>query len=140
MKIRALVFDDEELIRLLLKTILEDRGYEVFAFSGPGVCPMYINPEFHCKGNGQCADIILSDVKMPHASGIDLLKKLDKNGCRVKNRALVSGSWTDADINRAKELNCKIFEKPFIIQEIEEWLDRCERSIDSNRILSNCFQ
>jgi CheY-like chemotaxis protein len=137
MKIRALIFDDDALILALLKEVLERRGYEVFTFSEPGVCPLYKNAEGICTGDHQCADIILSDIRMPNVSGIDLIEKLDKSGCKVKHRALISGSWTPSELAQAKELNCKMFDKPFKIEQLENWLDECEKSIDPNRILSN---
>ncbi len=139
MKTRAFVFDDDELIRSLLKSILENRGYEVFTFSEPGVCPLYQKAECDCIDGQQCADIILSDIRMPNISGIGLIEKLDKNGCKVKNRALISGSWTPSELNQAKDLNCKIFKKPFKMEELEDWLDDCEKTIDPNRVLHNRF-
>ncbi len=140
MKIRALVFDDDDLIRSLLKTIFEDRGYEVFAYSIPGACPLYRNPEFYCKEDNECADIIISDLRMPNDSGVDLIEKLRKKGCKVKNIALMSGYWTQPSMHRAEEFGCKVFNKPFSMEEIEAWLDVCEKSIDPNRVLSNWFQ
>lgn len=137
MKIRALVFDDDEMMLNLLKEILEARNYEVYTFREPEVCPLYKNAECLCKDGTLCTDIILSDIRMPKISGIDLIEKLDNLGCKVKNRALISGSWTESGLKKAKEMKCKIFNKPFKIEELEAWLYECEKSIDPYRILSD---
>lgn len=140
MKIRAMVFDDEKLIRLMLLEVLKNRGYDVLTFSEPGMCTLYQKPECGCENNQSCADIIISDIKMPNASGLEFVDKLLKGGCKIKNIALMSGYWSDTDIQRAKELGCKTFEKPFPIKKMEEWLDECEKKIDPNRVLSDWFQ
>ncbi len=42
MKLRALVFEDEQGLRDVLVRILKRRGYEVVAFEHPGLCPVHI--------------------------------------------------------------------------------------------------
>ena len=41
---RVLIFDENEVLSLTLKQILDERGYEVFTFSDRGVCPLFL----HC--------------------------------------------------------------------------------------------
>ena len=52
----------------------------------------------------------------------------------------MSGGWTESDLQRAHELGCKTFEKPFPFYEFFEWLDEVERKIESTRELRNWFQ
>jgi hypothetical protein len=38
----------------------------------------------------------------------------------------MSGGWTSATLERARALECQIFEKPFKIPELGRWLDECK--------------
>src|ERR1700689_5163157 len=65
---RVLVVDDEENIRLVLRTLLKKHGYEVeVADSGESALAMVdvFGP-----------DVILTDVRMPKMGGLDLLATL----------------------------------------------------------------
>ena len=57
----------------------------------------------------------------------------------IKMMALMSGRWTDSSRRFAEELECKVFSKPFDINELQEWLDECKEEIDKDRILSDWF-
>ena len=65
------------------------------------------------------------------------LKYLLDKGCKVKFRALMSANWDEFDVHDAKNLGCKIFCKPFNIEELLSWLDNCRQKIDAKRVLSN---
>jgi len=41
MKIRAIVLDDEKIIRKMFSCIPSNRGYEVLSFEDPSKCPLY---------------------------------------------------------------------------------------------------
>jgi CheY-like chemotaxis protein len=137
MKLRALVLDDNDIIRSLLSTILMKRGYEVRSFSDPGSCPLFTSHECFCTASEACTDIILSDVRMPHVSGLEFVSKLLKNGCKAKNIAFISGSWTEEEYKLARELGCKTFQKPFDINKLEGWFDECEKNVEPDRVLTN---
>src|SRR6478736_6307538 len=65
---RVLVVDDEENIRLVLKTLLKRHGYEVeVADSGESALALV---------DGFGPDVILTDVRMPKMNGLDLLATL----------------------------------------------------------------
>jgi DNA-binding NtrC family response regulator len=139
MKKRAFILDDQRLMSELLKQILEDRGYEVLSFSDPRDCPLFNKGICHCTDGQICGDIIISDINMPNNHGLDLIERQKKSGCKIKNIALMSGFWTGSDLRKAEKLGCKVFHKPFTIDEIEEWLDDCAKRIDPNRDLTDWF-
>ena len=140
MKKRAFVFDDEEAIRHILGVILNARGYEVLDFSDPGLCPLYHATECRCSQDQACGDLIISDINMPNIDGLEFVKRQKEIGCKIENLALMSGAWSAADLECARQLNCTIFHKPFTMEEIEEWLDSCEESINSDRVLTDWFK
>ena len=65
---RVLVVDDEENIRLVLKTLLKRHGYEVETADG-GESALALVDSFG-------PDVILTDVRMPKMGGLDLLATL----------------------------------------------------------------
>lgn len=133
MKIRALVFEDEASVRGLLNHVLKSRGYEVVDFEDPSQCALSQNDA--CVN--ACADILISDVRMPRISGLDFVEMQRSRGCPLRNVALISGDWNTADVERAKAAGCAVIRKPFTISELTDWLDTCEKDIDPERVLSD---
>lgn len=126
MKVRAVIFEDDDHVRAMLERALARRRYEVLSYptprnfcaSGAGVCM--------CGPNEACADIVISDVMMPLETGIEFMQRQRTKGCHVGHVALLSGFWTTAAIDTAHRLGCEVFEKPFGIDTLTAWLDRCE--------------
>ena len=134
LRVRSLVFDDDEAVRALLVWILESRGHEVFAFDHPSLCD-----QCRCYSDERCADIIVSDVGMPRHTGVEFLENQARRGCRARFAALMSGGWSEDDLQRADGLDCKVFRKPLDLDAVGEWLDECERRIDPGRMLTPWF-
>ena len=63
-----LIVDDEEALREGLGRVLEDEGYKVIA-AGSGEQALAMLPNHH-------VDLILTDIRMPGMSGLELLKKV----------------------------------------------------------------
>jgi DNA-binding response OmpR family regulator len=137
MKPRVLIFDENEAISSTLKKILDGRGYDVFTFSDRGICPL-LHPSDHIRmSDSVCSDIIISDLYMPTIDGLKLIKDRIDKGCKVKFRALMSTTWSDADWQYARKLGCRLFRKPFDLKEMLEWFDDCAKKIDTERKLFN---
>lgn len=69
-KIKILIVDDEEMILILLKELLELEGYKVHTLKDPHAAADYfkkISP-----------DITILDINMPDLNGIELLRRLKK--------------------------------------------------------------
>jgi len=128
-KFRVILLDDNEGIRNTLSEILASRGYEVFAFSNPAICPLQIVPECRCNANQTCTDIIVSDIDMPNMTGLSFIENQKKKGCKCQHIVLMSGNWEEQDLLRAHELGCKTYSKPFTFQEFYEWLDEGLRDV-----------
>lgn len=139
-RIRALVFDDDQVVRELLSSVLLRRGYEVYAFSEPGVCPLVSERQCPCPARYSCADIIITDLNMPNMTGLDLIENQIDRGCKVRNLAVLSGDWSDHEVKRASQLGCMTFSKPLRVAELNEWLNQCEKGIDPERKLWNWFR
>ena len=136
---RILIFDDSEEIRSLLYEFFNRRGYEVFSFPNPGVCPISHEKICPCPTGEACSDFILSDLNMPVQQGIDFLEVQIREGCQCKNMTLMSGDFTENDVLRAKSIGLMLLRKPFGITEILEWIESIEKSIDPDRKLSDWF-
>jgi DNA-binding response OmpR family regulator len=126
-KRRAIIFDDDPLVLSMFESFLKLRGYEVFSFSEPVVCPIFGHNEGHCRNEDPCADVMISDFRMPGMNGLELLQRQRERGCRldIRNKAIISGvhyGW-DAKI---EQLGCAFFRKPCHLAELSEWIRSCE--------------
>jgi len=135
MRRRAVIFDDNDLIRFALRTLLDRRGYEVFTFPEPGLCPLHVIRECACPANTCCADLIISDVNMIGVNGIDFVEQMIEKGCRRPYFGLMSACFSTADLVRASKLGCALFTKPLDMDRVTAWVAEVERSIPSERIL-----
>jgi two-component system nitrogen regulation response regulator NtrX len=104
MKGRILVVDDEESIRGTLRLILEYEGYE-YLEAADGRSALSVN--------GECQpDLILLDIKMPGMDGLELLRRLNKEGGHSQV-VVISGHGTIATAVEATKLGAFDFlEKP----------------------------
>jgi len=138
-QMRALIFDDNLEIRHLLEILLKSRGYDVFTYRDPSLCPLQHSHDCQCGRNQVCADILITDIDMPNVSGLDFINDQLQKGCKIPNIAIMSGRWSEANMKRAKDLGCAVFEKPFALSAVKDWLDKCEKQNNLSKDLSNWF-
>ena len=114
---RILVVDDEMIIRTLLQDILTEAKFFVDIAASPN--------EALQKLHNDCYDLMISDIKMPGMSGIDLLKaakRIDEN----LHIIMVTGHATaDTAINALRFGAYDYVKKPFAIEELINVVERC---------------
>jgi len=124
----AVVIDDLELLRTLMIEILEDRGYQVTSF--PELHDFSCFRECHCQNSAETPplDLLITSNRLFPISGIEFVERLQAKNCKqfARNRAILSGSWTEPEKAKAKQLGCQPFEKPFRLETLHAWLDKCE--------------
>jgi DNA-binding NtrC family response regulator len=110
---RILVIDDDNQARRMLRQVLERAGYEVIeARNGrEGVQRYQAAP----------TDLIITDVLMPGAEGIEAIYELRRERTEVKIIAISGGGYMGAltflEI-AARAGACRTFEKPFALREL----------------------
>ena len=137
MRHRAVIFEDDALIRFTLWKLFDDRGYEVITFPEPGMCSLSVVRECPCPAQTTCTDLIISDVNMSGTNGIDFVEGLIQKGCRQRHIAIMSGNFSEADLTRASRIGCTLFSKPLAMEALTAWIEEAERSIPPERKLFN---
>ena len=135
MKLRILLFEDDDGIREMLQKTLQHLDCEVHGYAHPGLCPLVADEPCPCEAQRLCADAILSDLNMPVMSGLDLVARLQKRGCHVPRHLLVSGNWTEDEEAQARQMGCEVIEKPFNMPALVDWVAQCRQTTDPGRIL-----
>jgi len=122
-KRRALVFDDEPDIRQMFHLLLECRGFEVHTFEDPSEYCNLSRVGCSLATGMSCADVIISDLRMPRVDGLQFMQAIADKHCRIPVRALMSGYWSAESLKRARQLGCHTFAKPMKVDSIFRWLD-----------------
>ena len=106
-----LIIDDEEIIRALLRSVLEGAGYEVTeAANGRIGLELYRqNPR----------DLVITDILMPELNGLDMLLELTREFLRARVIA-ISGAGEEKNVlDIAKLLGARqTFQKPFSVSKL----------------------
>jgi CheY-like chemotaxis protein len=88
-----------------------------------------------------CADIVITDFRMPQQNGIELLSWQRQCGCtiNVRNIAIVSGNMPEDCLPYAYEVAGMFFNKPFSLEELGAWAMECISRTDLTLPLSSYF-
>jgi CheY-like chemotaxis protein len=110
---KAMILEDDPVIRTLLGKVLSLDGYEVDSYSNPANCPLFADESCPCSQKGACPDLIISDYDMPTASGLDFSEHLKRKQCKCKNIAVISGGWDEDELQSVLPSGLSAFAKPF---------------------------
>ena len=124
-KARVCVVDDDASVRDALHTILQDVGYDVAALDSSVAFleSLAAGPEPSC---------ILSDVRMPEMSGLDLLKTLSNRGIKAPIILITGFADVPMAVEAMKAGAADFIEKPFapdrIVSAVAAALERSSTS------------
>ena len=114
--------EDEEAVRQLARRTLQSQGYNVLE-AGDGVAALKL-----CQRHLPSIDIVVTDVVMPHLSGVDLVQRL--KAVRPHLKVLYMSGYTDSTVVRhgMEETEVNYLQKPFtpdvLRRKVRELLDR----------------
>jgi DNA-binding NtrC family response regulator len=119
----VLLVDDEPIVLKRLKPALEKSGYYVETFEdGRSAMQRLEEKDF---------DIVVTDVRMPHLDGIELLEKVNSRAKKIKV-ILITGYAT---IEVAREALVKgafdFIAKPFKPNDLREVITKAARSLEN---------
>jgi len=130
MKSRILVVDDEESIREFLEIMLKKEGYEVtLAEDGQKAKDLLTKKSF---------DMIISDLQMPHVTGIELLKHVKDSYPDTVFMLITAFGTTETAVEAMKMGAYDYLTKPFKIDEVRMNIQNALRSKNlevENRVL-----
>ncbi len=93
-KLRIVIADDEAIIRLDLRKMLEDIGYDVVGEAADGVQAVEVTKAYR-------PDVVILDIKMPEMDGIDAAKIITEQKIAP---VLLLTAYSQIDlVNRAKD-------------------------------------
>jgi DNA-binding NtrC family response regulator len=123
-KLELLVVDDEPIVGRRLKSALEKYGYEVETFeTGQAAIQRLKEKPF---------DIVVSDVRMEDADGLEVLEAVKQSSSRTKT-ILITGYAT---VELAREALAKgafdFLAKPFQPRDLKEMIEKASKELETS--------
>ena len=126
---RILVVDDEEIVRNLLERTLGGKGYAVETVEDGNAALEKVKKDSF--------NLLITDLKMPKISGIDVLRELKKTNPYVEVIIITGYPTIDSAVEAIKIGAFDFICKPFDMQAI---ISTIERSLEKQKFNINHFQ
>jgi DNA-binding response OmpR family regulator len=115
---RVLLAEDSTDVRELLKTALELDGYEVIGFPDGTSLVDYLGDALRPHADTAVPDIIITDIRMPGFSGIDVLAALRRADLQVPVILITAFGNEEIDAEARRLGAAGLFAKPFDIDDL----------------------
>lgn len=122
---RILVVDDEPLKRITLQIELSEHGYEVYEAADARAARQVFD--------NKPIDVVVTDVRMPGVSGLDLLSEFKQSHPEVEVILMTAYATVDTAVLAMKRGAYDYITKPFTTAELIEKLERLFASALSGR-------
>jgi CheY-like chemotaxis protein len=110
--------DDPEMRALVAESLRRDGHHVVEVTDGAGLLGR-IGRQYRRVEPAPHIDLIVSDVRMPSMTGLEILRGLRAAGCRT--HVILMSAFCDVDLRRqASELDAILLSKPFGMKELRE--------------------
>ncbi len=114
---RVLVAEDDADMRRLVSEALRQDGYDVTALADGGRLLVSLAHEFVDNNGAELPDLLLSDVRMPICTGMQILEQLRGAHCRIPV-ILMTAFGDTATRDHARTLGALLFDKPFDLDDL----------------------
>ena len=105
-----LVVDDEDNYLLVLEALLSDAGYKVTTLNDPKTALEYLNDSE--------VDVVITDMKMPHMSGGELMVKIKKSWPHIPVLIMTAFGSIESAVDLMKQGANNYITKPFSNDEL----------------------
>ena len=119
-KLKIALVEDEHILRIALTDDLTEAGYQVADFESPILAVQEIRKDSF--------DIVISDIKMPGMSGMELLSKTKKHNPDITVILMTAFSSVSSAVNAMKRGAYDYITKPFQVDELLLMLKRIEET------------
>lgn len=120
---RVLVAEDDPEMRRLVVEALRKDGHQVTEATDGGRLLVHIAEAFDRDPSLSLVDVIVSDVRMPVCSGLELLERLADARWRVP--VILMTAFGDEDTRkRAERIGAVLFDKPLSLEALRETVNR----------------
>jgi len=117
--IRILLAEDDDVVRKIVAEELRDCGFEVVEASSGGEMLVHIARTYYAGDAYFAYDLILSDVRMPTANGLQILETLRR--AHWTTPVILMTALSDKRTReQAKALGAVLFEKPLDLDQLRE--------------------
>jgi len=114
---RVLIVDDDQDIRLALRALLRDAGYEMVGDAAEGTRALELMEKHKPR-------LVMLDIVMPGISGLEVLSKIKKD-YPLTQVVMISGDATSGHVKKAMELGASGFiVKPFNFNNVIKNIER----------------
>ncbi|HEX3593664.1 MAG TPA: response regulator [Polyangiaceae bacterium] len=114
---RILVAEDDAEMRRLVTEALRKDGYEVIAVSDGGRLLVTLAHEFVDRKGSELADLVLTDIRMPICSGLQIVEQMRAAHWRIPV-ILMTAFGDRATREQAGMLGALLFDKPFDMDDL----------------------
>jgi DNA-binding response OmpR family regulator len=114
---RILVAEDDADMRSLVVQALREDGYDVVALPDGGRLLVTLAHEIVEENGAELADLLVSDVRMPTCSGMEILEQLRASHRRMP--VILMTAFGDSPTHdHAEALGALLFDKPFDMDDL----------------------
>jgi DNA-binding response OmpR family regulator len=114
---RILVAEDDVEVRCLVAAALREDGYEVVEALDGGRLLVQVAAAYGRHGRKVACDVIVSDIRMPVCSGLEVLEGLRKAQCTTPV-ILMTAFGDEATREYVTSLRAVLFDKPFDVDDL----------------------
>jgi DNA-binding response OmpR family regulator len=115
---RILIAEDDREMRRLVADALRKEGYQVLEVeTGEQLFLWLAHQHLSSPIRYKAVDLVLTDIRMPGRSGLDVVASLVEAGWRVPV-IFMTGFGDDYTRHRAAELGARLLDKPFRIEQL----------------------